>query len=146
MSEAAMEIRNYFSEAFRSIGVMECWSARVVKKKNLFMITVWSLLIAVPSAQGIGIHSSDLQAEQMRSIHFLESPRESILLAENEHKADDSQSQAADEYQSQAAEPNAAVEENTGKQADGAVTKPLKPFKPSEEIAAEQAVDFPVDI
>ena len=25
-------------------------------------------------------------------------------------------------------------------------TAPLKPFKPSEEIAAEQAVDFPVDI
>ena len=25
-------------------------------------------------------------------------------------------------------------------------TVPLKPFRPSEEIAAEQAVDFPVDI
>jgi hypothetical protein len=25
-------------------------------------------------------------------------------------------------------------------------TAPLKPFRPSEEIAAEQAVDFPVDI
>jgi len=125
---------------------MEPWSAGVVKKKNLFMITVWSLLIAVPSAQGIGIHSPDIQAEQMRSIHFLESPRESILIAENEHKAADGQSQATDENQSQAAKPKAAAEENTGKQADGAATKPLKPFKPSEEIAAEQAVDFPVDI
>ena len=125
---------------------MECWSVGVVKKKSLFVITVWSLLTAVPSAQGIGIHNPDLQAEQMRSIHFLESPRESILMAENEHKTADSQNQAADEYQSRAAEPKAAVEENTGKQADGAAIKPLKPFKPSEEIAAEQAVDFPVDI
>ena len=125
---------------------MGCLSAGVVKKKNLFMITVWSLLIAASSAQGIGIHGPDPQVEQMQSIHLLESPRESILIAENEHKAADGQSQATDEYQSQPAKPKAAVEDNTGKQADGAATKPLKPFKPSEQIAAEQAVDFPVDI
>jgi len=110
------------------------------------MITVWSLLIAVPSAHGIGIHGPDPHAGQMQSIRFLESSGESILMAENEHKAADSQSQASDEYQSQAAAPKAAAEKNAGKQADGAGAKPLKPFKPSEEIAADQAVDFPVDI
>ena len=125
---------------------MECWRNEVANKKNLFMITVASFLIAVPGAYSLGFHGPDLQAEQMQSIHLLESPRESILIAENEHKAADGQSQATDEYQSQPAKPKAAVEDNTGKQADGAATKPLKPFKPSEQIAAEQAVDFPVDI
>jgi hypothetical protein len=118
----------------------------MVKKKNLFMITVWSLLIAVPSLQGTAIHSPHPQAGQMQSIRFLASPAEPILLAENEHKAADSQSRASDNYQSQAAEPEEAVDKNTGKQKDAAAAKPLKPFKPSEEIAAEQAVDFPVDI
>jgi len=125
---------------------MEYWSAGTVKQKNLFMIAVWSLLIAVTSAQGIGIHSPDLQAGQMESIHFLEPPQGPILMAGNEHKAADNQNPAAHEYQSQAEKPKATGGVNTGKQADEAATKPLKPFKPSEEIAADQAVDFPVDI
>ncbi len=110
------------------------------------MITVASLLIAVPGAYGLGIHVPDMNSEPSQINQPFVLNCKSMVLAENEHKAADSQSQASDEYQSQAAEPEAAVEETTDKQTNGTATKPLKPFRPSEEIAADQAVDFPVDI
>ena len=125
---------------------MEPWSAGVVKKKNLFMITVWSLLIAVPSAQGQRIHAPSINAGRIQSLLPFEINRQTILIAQNEHQGTESPSQAADKNKNQGAEPQAAGAENNGKQEDKAAAKPLKPFKPSEEIAAEQAVDFPVDI
>ena len=125
---------------------MERWSAGVVKKKNLFMITVWSLLIAVPSAQGISNRAQGIRAVRIQSIRSIELKRKSFVMAENEQKATENRNQSTEESQKQAAQPAATAGENRSNNSDGAAAKPLKPFKPSEEIAAEQAVDFPVDI
>jgi len=71
---------------------------------------------------------------------------ETIRLAENEGSApiNDEESQAAPENEvvKSASESGAGKSEQSTK----AKSKSLKPFVPSEEIAAEQAVDFPVDI
>jgi hypothetical protein len=125
---------------------MECWSIGVIEKKKLFMITVLSFLIAAPTTQGMRTHVPDILAERIQSIRPFELNLKSIVMAENEQKAAENRSQAASENQAQAAESEAAVKENSSSNSDGAAAKPLKPFKPSEEIAAEQAVDFPVDI
>jgi hypothetical protein len=125
---------------------MECWSAAMVKKKSLLMLTVWSVLIAVPSAQGRDINAPDIYAGRIQSFRPYEINRQSIVMAQNEHQGAESQSRPADENKNQGAQPQAAGEKNAGKHEDNAGAKPLKPFKPSEEIAAEQAVDFPVDI
>ncbi len=117
-----------------------------MEKKILFMITVWSFLIVVPIPQGMGTHFPAIHAEGIQSMRSFELNRKSIVMAENEPKAAANRSQSMDENQDQAAVPQAAVKENSGSDADAAAEKPLKPFKPSEEIAAEQAVDFPVDI
>ena len=110
------------------------------------MITVWSLLIAAPAVHGAPMHVPDILAERIKSVSFFKLNRKSIVMAENEQRAAENRSQSTDENQERTAKPEAAAKENSGNNADGAATKPLKPFKPSEEIAAEQAVDFPVDI
>ena len=70
--------------------------------------------------------------------------RKSIVLAENEPTS--TESETTKENRDQTPESGAQVKENRSNTSNDAETKPLKPFKPSEEIAAEQAVDFPVDI
>jgi len=116
-----------------------------MEKKNLSMITVWTLLIAAPAVQGAPMHFPDILADQIQNVRSFELNRESISVAENEPKAAENQTRPRDEKQDQAAAPPTAVQENSGSTSDDNA-KPLKPFKPSEEIAAEQAVDFPVDI
>ena len=125
---------------------MACWSAGMVKKKNLFMIAVWSCLIALPNTHGLAIHDSDMHNQQIQSLLPIEINRQAIVMAQNDHQGTESPGPAADKNTNQGAVPQAAGGENTGKKEGKAAAKPLKPFKPSEEIAAEQAVDFPVDI
>ena len=69
-----------------------------------------------------------------------------VMLAENE------KSTAGDNAQTAAGEGGPEKEPTSGPEADNkdpsakSETAPLDSFRPSEEIAAEQAVDFPVDI
>ena len=69
-----------------------------------------------------------------------------IMLAQNEKDT------AGDKDRTATAAGDRVPEAESGSVADpkdpsaNSKAAPLKPFKPSEEIAAEQAVDFPVDI
>ena len=69
-----------------------------------------------------------------------------IMLAQNEKDT------AGDKDRTATATGDRVSEAESGSVADpkdpsaNSKAAPLKPFKPSEEIAAEQAVDFPVDI
>ena len=72
--------------------------------------------------------------------------QKSIMLAQNEKDT------AVDKDRTATATGDQVPEVESGSVADpkdpsaNSKAAPLKPFKPSEEIAAEQAVDFPVDI
>ena len=72
--------------------------------------------------------------------------QKSIMLAQNEKDT------AGDKDRTATATGDRVSEAESGSVADpkdpsaNSKAAPLKPFKPSEEIAAEQAVDFPVDI
>jgi len=125
---------------------MECWSIGVIEKKKLFTTTVLSFLIAAPTTQGMRTHDPDTHAQRIQSIRPFELNRKSIVMAQNEQKAAENQSPSASENHDQTASSGAAKNENSSNNSDADAAKPLKPFKPSEEIAAEQAVDFPVDI
>ena len=117
-----------------------------MKIKNLFITTISLFLIAVPTAHGMEARVQDIHPQRIQSIRPFELNRKSVVMAENKQKTAAKQSQSGGETQEHTAEPEAAVKNNSGSSSDDAKTKPLKPFKPSEEIAAEQAVDFPVDI
>ena len=69
-----------------------------------------------------------------------------IVLAENEGNTAGDKTQTAIGTKDQASEPESGPESDNKDPATKSKTAPLKSFKPSEEIAAEQAVDFPVDI
>jgi len=88
----------------------------------------------------------NILTDPMKSIHTFEINRNSIFLAENEPEAAESGSQSTAENKDQVPNSAAAETDNRGRSSNDAESKPIKPFKPSEEIAAEQAVDFPVDI
>ena len=78
---------------------------------------------------------------------YLSGPtHQSFFLAQNNSQATDNESRKTNEKEDQATKSGTIkTEKNKNKSKDSA-PKSLKPFKPSEEIAAEQAVDFPVDI
>jgi len=69
-----------------------------------------------------------------------------MVVAQNEPQATEGGNASAKGNGKQAQDSEADDQEKSGQKTDEPDTKPLKPFKPSEEIAAEQAVDYPVDI
>jgi len=115
-------------------------------KKNIFAITGLLFLMSAPAALAWIPHFSNIPAERTQSIHPFELSRQSIVLAQNETDAAESGGQPANANKDQALDSETAENEKSGTNSDDTATKPIKPFKPSEEIAAEQAVDFPVDI
>ena len=115
-------------------------------KKIIFVITGLLFLMSVPATPGGSHLTTDTPAERAQNIHTFELNRDSIVVAENQSEAADNDSQSTNENKDQAPSSDTAARERSGKNSDDAETKPIKPFKPSEEIAAEQAVDYPVDI
>jgi hypothetical protein len=108
-------------------------------KKYIHLILLSSFLMITPAAFAWINHGLNIPGEQTQNIHPFELDRQSFVLAENDI-------QPTKENQDQVPAPKTAESDKEGSASDDAATKPLKPFKPSEEIAAEQAVDFPVDI
>lgn len=116
-------------------------------KNILFAITGLLFLMIAPAAVAWISNSSNMPAEQTKRIQPFELSQKSIVLAQNDEAgAAESDGQSADENKDQAPQSETADSQKSGNNSDDAATRPIKPFKPSEEIAAEQAVDFPVDI
>ena len=85
-------------------------------------------------------HDPDLYAKRNKVIRSLKSNWKPMALAQNTTET----SEREDQNQTPQSEKSAG--EDSSKNSSEAAKQPLKSFKPSEEIAAEQAVDFPVDI
>ena len=68
------------------------------------------------------------------------------MIAQNEVNRDENESKPAAAGKEQESPSEEETAKSSGNRSSGKKTKQLKPFIPSEEIAAEQAVDFPSDI
>ena len=97
--------------------------------------------MSVPATSGGSYPTTDTPAEQAKDIHTAEFNRNSIVVAENESDAADNDSQSVNENRDQAPSSDTADRDKNAKNTDDVETKPIKTFKPSEEIAAEEAVD-----
>lgn len=115
-------------------------------KKIIFVVAGLVFLLSAPAALAWMPHASNIPAERTKRIHPFELSQKSIVVAENESETAENGAQATNENNNQAPESEAADSQKSGNSSEDAATRPIKPFKPSEEIAAEQAVDFPVDI
>ena len=100
----------------------------------------------VPFTQGIAPITSAENCARTESMPSTTVRQKPIMLAENEENTAGDKAQTATGIKDQASEPESGLATDKKDSSAKSKTAPLKPFKPSEEIAAEQAVDFPVDI
>jgi len=113
---------------------------------HISALAVSIFIMTAPMAQGM--HSlapgeTPERTEIMPSTIVRQKP---MMLAENEENAAEEKAQTATGTKGRESEPESGPETDPKQQSTQKKTVPLKPFRPSEEIAAEQAVDFPVDI
>jgi hypothetical protein len=69
-----------------------------------------------------------------------------ILMVQNEENTTGGYAQGTPGANGPVSEPESSPDADSKDPSEKSKAAPLKPFNPSEEIAAEQAVDFPVDI
>jgi len=113
---------------------------------SISALAVSMIIVTAPVAQGmppIALGENPERTEIMPSTTPMQKP---MLLAENEENTAGEKAQTATGTKDPVSEPKSGPETDDKEQPAKLKTAPLKPFKPSEEIAAEQAVDFPVDI
>ncbi len=110
------------------------------------MVVAISALVGSPMVAGMPVHVPDENIIQSAYIDFFELSNQPIKLAENEQKSSNGVSKPQTNNSDQPIDSEGAVKEKNGSPETETSKKSLNPFKPSEEIAAEQAVDFPWDI
>ena len=115
-------------------------------KKIIFLIAISLLLIFAPVMPVSSLLAKDNPVEQIQKFHSLEIESRSTIMAQTKSQTAKSDTQKTGAKEDQASKSGTAKTENNQTKSNNSESKPLKPFKPSEEIAAEQAVDFPVDI
>ena len=114
--------------------------------KRIPVLAVAMFIMAAPVAQGIRSMAPGGNPERREIVPSTTAWQKPIMLAQNEKDT------AGDKDRTATATGDRVPEVESGSVADpkdpsaNSKAAPLKPFKPSEEIAAEQAVDFPVDI
>ena len=114
--------------------------------KYISALTLSMFIISAPMAQGMSKDApvkNPVRTETMPSTSVRQKP---FLLAENKENTAGDKAQTATGIKDQVSDPESGPGTDKKDPSAESKTVPLKPFKPSEEIAAEQAVDFPVDI
>ena len=110
------------------------------------LTALFSFLLGAPAAWAWIFFTPVKPAEHTTVSRPSTRTQSSMRLAENDPQPVERGTLSTNENSGQTPNSERKENENSNEGDDDAGTKPLKPFKPSEEIAAEQAVDFPVDI
>ena len=109
-------------------------------------LTISLFIMTAPMAQGMHSLAPGETPERTEIMPSTTVRQKPMVLAENEENAAEEKAQTATGTKGRESEPESGPETDPKQQSTQSKTVPLKPFRPSEEIAAEQAVDFPVDI
>ena len=115
-------------------------------KIAIFVLAGLPCLVSTLTTPGRSIAVTEIPASQTQLLHSPESNHQSTFFADNNSRKADGGTQTASGKENQASKSGSTTTEKPNQKSNDEASKPLKPFKPSEEIAAEQAVDFPVDI
>ena len=114
--------------------------------KRIARLAVPMFIMMAPMTQGMVpiVPGADTdRTDIMPSATVSQNP---ILLAEDKENTAGEKAQGATGANEPVSEPESGPDSSPKDPSAKSKTKSLKPFNPSEEIAAEQAVDFPVDI
>lgn len=113
----------------------------------MFQMTLLLISIMIaPMAQEIRSITPATKPTGLEISHPAMSGQRPFMLVENEESNAEEKTQTDAAARNRAKEPGSDPQTGQNETSVGSKTVPLKDFKPSEEIAAEQAVDFPVDI
>ena len=110
---------------------------------SISVLAVSIFIMIAPTTEGMHPMAPEKnpgRTEIMPAITVMQKP---MMLAENEKNTAGQTAAGTKDPESEA---QSGPETDDKEQPNEPKTAPLKPFRPSEEIAAEQAVDFPVDI
>jgi hypothetical protein len=114
--------------------------------KHIATLSLSIVLTMSPMAQGMGPIVPGANTDRREIISSTTINQNPILLAQNEENTAGGNAQGAPGAEGQVSEPESGPDTDPKDPSAKSKPAPLKPFNPSEEIAAEQAVDFPVDI
>ena len=113
---------------------------------SVLVLAVSMFMMMAPMAQGMGSILSGTYTDRGEIMPSATVGQNLILLAAGEEETAGVNPQGATVSDDQVSEAGAVSETDNKESSAKSKPAPLKSFKPSEEIAAEQAVDFPVDI
>ncbi|MCP4629543.1 MAG: hypothetical protein GY850_39470 [bacterium] len=114
--------------------------------KSIIVLACLLCLMSALTNPDRSIATTEKPAGQTQKLYLFGFKHQSIFVAQNNSQATDDETRKTNEKEDQASKSGTAKTENNKNKSKDSAPKPLKPFKPSEKIAAEQAVDFPVDI
>ena len=115
-------------------------------KHAIIAMSLMGLIVSATSVPAGRFIFPDTPAQRNPGTPAAEFNQPALLLAENDQNNTGDQSRPPDSQNERTPASGTDSKENGPQKSDAAATESLKPFEPSEEIAAEQAVDFPVDI
>ena len=117
-----------------------------MKSKITLGLILMAATTSIPATVGKIFHVPAITTVCAASLGTHKISRNSIVVAQNEPDSAGSDSKPAVDTENRASGSGEEIMENVSKNPDEEKPEPLKPFVPSEEIPAEQAVDFPSDI
>jgi hypothetical protein len=131
-----------------SLFELESWTMgfRNIGNKVVPAMIVFFLSTYASTMEGIGIHLRDKRPDPSERFRVSVPEISRITLAQNTAEPSGEDDQATIESENTSPESSSSTQKGSDAKPAEAETKPIRPFKPSEEIAAEQAVDFPWDI
>ncbi|MGD8209865.1 MAG: hypothetical protein PVH85_13890 [Desulfobacterales bacterium] len=113
---------------------------------SIATLAVSMFVMMAPMTQGMVPIVPDANTERTEIISSTIKSQNPILLAENEENTAGDNAQGVPGENGPVSAPESGPDIDPKDPSAKSKPAPLKPFNPSEEIAAEQAVDFPVDI
>ena len=118
----------------------------ITLNKSITALAVSIVLMTAPTAQRMGPIVPGADTDRTGIMPSSTGSQNPILLAENEENTVGGNAQGAPGVNDPVSEPESGPDSDPKDPSAKSKPAPLKPFNPSEEIGAEQAVDFPVDI
>ena len=114
--------------------------------KRIATLAVSMFIMMAPITRGMGPIVPGANTERTEIMLSTTISQNPILLAQNEENTAGGNAQEAPGANDPVSEPESGPDTDPKDPSAKSKPAPLKPFNPSEEIAAEQAVDFPVDM
>jgi len=114
--------------------------------KCISALAVSIVIMTALTTQGMGPIVPGAETDRTEIMPSTTVSQNQILLAENEKTTAGDKAQGSTGANDPISKPESGPDSDPKDPSAKSKPVPLKPFNPSEEIAAEQAVDFPVDI